>query len=189
MGTKDVCKEYVALMQTDEGLNQLEPLNLESDSILFACLTDYADPYADDKSDNSLSLFIILDDYNTLFEKIKIDRKNESVKSFLEYTNSGFNVWNYDEDYNDTAETHDASEESTLEIILYTFSAGVSQEEREKLSKMTPEDIISYEDMLMVNSDYDASRILETYRFAFDENDKEIGSYLNELGYSVDFAA
>jgi hypothetical protein len=189
MGTKDVCKEYVALMQTDEGLNQLEPLNLESDSILFACLTDYADPYADDKSDNSLSSFIILDDYNTLFEKIKIDRKNESVKSFLEYTNSGFNVWNYDEDYNDTAETHDASEESALEIILYTFSAGVSQEEREKLSKMTPEEIISYEDMLMVNSDYDASRILETYRFAFDENDKEIGSYLNELGYSVDLAA
>ena len=41
----------------------------------------------------------------------------------------------------------------------------------------------------MVNSDYDASRILETYRFAFDENDKEIGSYLNELGYSVDLAA
>ena len=72
---------------------------------------------------------------------------------------------------------------------MYTFSAGVSQEEREKLSKMTPEDIISYEDMLMVNSDYDASRILETYRFTFDENDKEISSYLNELGYSVDFAA
>ncbi|MDE6124647.1 MAG: ABC transporter permease [Eubacterium sp.] len=184
VGTHDVYKEYVALMKTDEGLNQLEPFNLESDSVLFAYLSNYDDYYyVDYESDDDFSTFITLDEYHTLFDKMKNDRMNDSTRKFIEYTDSGFYMWYVDyEDY-------DEPEETVSRLILYTFSDSVSQEEREKLSEMTPDEIINYEDMHMLNSDYNAPRILETYEFIFDGNDKETNSYLNELGYKVDFAA
>ena len=74
-------------------------------------------------------------------------------------------------------------------IAFYTFDENVTAEEKEKLSKMTPEEIMNYESMLMINSDYEAPDILNVYHCIISTSDKEVCDYLNELGYNVDFAA
>lgn len=178
VGANDVYQEYAALMQTEEGINQLVSIN--SEDVLFAyAFNDYYYVYDEyeDETDNAFSEYLTLDEYNTIINKIKSDRKNESPATFLESTDSGFTMWELE------------GSEYLFSVAFYSFSENVTAEEKEKLSQMTPEEIVNYENMIMVNSDYDAPDILDAQDYIISSSDKEVCEYLKELGYDLNSVA
>lgn len=185
--SSDIFDEYIALMKTEEALNQTEPYNMPDEDILFIGISAYEAytysedyyyddyQYEDDYDDyyESNSTYIKLDEYGTLFSRIKADRMNESDKMFYSFECPYFYMYNMNQDYTD------------LQITVYSFSEAATEEDREKVRNMSPAEIIKYENNVIETTDYARWVLDEQYINLNSYADSETAEYLEALGYAV----
>ncbi|MCH5316806.1 MAG: hypothetical protein J1E05_02410 [Eubacterium sp.] len=201
--TKDIYDEYIALMQTEEALNQTEPFNFKDEDILFIGVLDYRDDseeqdYDEDYDPYIPSNCISLDEYGTLFDKVIKDRANEPRDMFNSFMfNTAFLLYDIDNHYRvegdsdfDIEDFWEDEEELEFEeyypdyrdasVVVYTYYKDVTDEMKAKLSAMTPEEILAY------NTEYEMLNegflIMDNYIHINAETDDNTIAYLESLG-------
>lgn len=182
-------KEFAAVLKTDECLDQIAPMNY-IDDILFvtADFYEYDEEYLESYNEedyNGDSIdeyeYIQLDDYKPLLDCVKKDMKKD-VDEYNLLTSNGFDPEYYSE-FNEEEDYYDEDEYTVGRLSFYKFSESATEEDKEKLSKMKPEEILSYDINQAYESDYESPYILENVDFLVMETDDNTIKYLERLGY------
>ncbi|MDE5671540.1 MAG: hypothetical protein K2I14_08815 [Eubacterium sp.] len=179
---------FAAVLKTDECLEQIVPVSRSND-ILFIAINNYTEDteivYEDtDFDDNDYDFVysyncIQLDDYKPLFDCIKKDiKKRENTYNFL--MDNGFDS-EYYEKSNEDYGYYDVYEDSVYTITFYRFNASVSDEEKENLLKITPNEMLSYNEKRMVESNYMLDSLFDEYIFIVEKDDNNTVRYLKSI--------
>ena len=170
----DIYEEYIALLQTDEGFNQLENFDLDTDKIIFAEVV-YDEAVFADYMNFSIGIDDIsahIDDYKKLYQCIRKDFQSASPKRLAFYNLSidmdGEEITSFD-DY--------------IVISIYALNDNMDEEHKEKLKEMTTYDeICDYETACLEKQDK-MQAIFFDHVYHISKEDKNTISYLEEMGY------
>ncbi len=164
-------REFAAILKTDECLEQIMPVVLGND-ILFATVDNCDFVY------NYIQC-LQLEDYEPLFECIKKDiKKREHEYNLL--IDNGFTAAYYekwDEDYGYYLE----NEDSVYLVTFYRFSEFATEEEKEKLLKMIPNEMLSYNEKRMTESNYMLDSLFDEYNLIVEKEDNNTISCLENI--------
>ena len=208
--TNDIYDEYIALMQTEEALRQTPQLNLKDEDILFVGVVDYrfedeSDLEYYDADFFEPSEYHVLDEYGTLIDNVVKDKMNEPRDVFEALDqNDAFSVYDPDNHYRDQDDSDfnfgalmngeyndffwDYEEEDDgyypdyhdITITVYGFYDDVTDEMKEKLSGMSPEELLDYEVEYEITGH--GYLISESYINLNIEADTNTVEYLKSLG-------
>lgn len=169
ISTKDILQEYVSLLQTDEGMNLLRDFQMNAKDILFVASEFYSDNDIDNTYYESTVFFENID-YDKLFDCVKKDLQNAEAREFLYSTEINFDYWDiYESD-------------SNYCIYFCAFSKTIPNSVKEKMKKLSPREMLAFEDEYMSQIKYDESWLEKKYFWIFDKNGYT-ATYLKELGY------
>ena len=180
-----VNKKFAALMRTDEFMEDFMNLSYDND-ILFAEIADYNyDVEVDDdelwEDDGFLGTqYVDLKDYGTLLSCIRSDVKHFSDEDLLGlecgFDNTFYKSWDDEEFY--------AEDSYAVDIFINYFSETIPEAEREKMLKMTPEEMRKYNSDYM-EKDFFAEPLFSSSVIGFDSSDSSTIKYLKSLGYKI----
>lgn len=141
-----VMQEYINLIRSEETLSQLEPFNY-GDDIAFIQYEEYSyyEDYNGDTytSDSANIINIPEDKWDDVLQALMQDRLAESDEELL-YTQSFSYLMGYD----------DVNVPDTKGYISFAlYSDEISEEEKEKIKAMTPEQRVNYYNYAMSNDD------------------------------------
>lgn len=179
VNASSVCNEAVEFLKTDECLKQIPPMSFENDEILFI-IADFSDENKEDIQ------YLELGDYKTLTEAVKKDIMNYSGKDFASILNTGFDANFYnDEDFEDDYFSGDliGDSDSLFKITIDRFSPSASKEQREKMSRMRPAEMIRYDNDYVIKNGYEVDYLLDYTDIYVHKSDKNIIKYFESLGY------
>nr|MDE6751739.1 hypothetical protein [Eubacterium sp.] len=174
--------EFAAMLKTDECLNQIVPVTLEND-ILFVAINAYSEDTEVEYTDVDFSYnndfvysYYQLDEYKPLFECMKKDiKKRKNIYNLL--INNGFDS-EYYEKWDEDSGYYLENEDSVYLVTFYRFSDFAAEEEKEKLLKMIPNEMLSYNEKRMMESDYMLDSLFDEYNFIVEKEDNNTVSYL-----------
>lgn len=161
---KCIIDEYIAILKNEEALSQTAPFN-EEDEVLFVLYDPYYttedetafEEYGYSETDsfyvsdeyrlqNDNTVDIPQDMWGQLFDGLMADRLSETDRLFLYNQNISGQIY-YD------ADDLDAYPESIGYISYATLSDGVSEDEKQKILKMTPQERQKYYEYSMTSDD------------------------------------
>lgn len=176
--SSDAHEEYAELLRTEEGLKQIDDLNLNKDNLFFAELEfDYPQTFLCNGEEVSEYAALHLEDYSVLLDLIRKDAVNNiSTEQFL----SRFSSHQF----------HVSSEKvkAVLTIGLYSFNDyNLSEEQKQMFKNMTPGEILNYNQWCLEESHYQVN-LIDTYYFNVTKDNKEILDFIKDYGYSFDEA-
>ena len=188
--------EFAAVLKTDECLDQISPMNLGND-IIFVTVEHYdgTDVYdyteedyfevIDEDYDDVVNNYdsLVLDDYSALLDCIKKDFKKTDYDDVI-LSENGFDpdyFKQWSEDILDS-ETGEAAE-TGFSLAFYSFNENATEEEKAKMLKMRPEEMINYDMQRVTDSGYELDYLLENCTYNFTESDNNTIKYLESKGY------
>lgn len=178
VNASSVYNEAAEFFKTDECLKKLPPMNFENEDVLFI-IADFSD-------DNRKNIqYIELDEYKTLMEAIEKDIKNYSSKDFVLRMSTGFSADFYnDEDFDDNYFLGDFEEPNLLfKITIDKFSDSATKEHKEKMRRMSPDEMIKYDNDNVIKNNYKVDYLLDYTVVNVRKSDKNIIRYFESLGY------
>ena len=126
-----------------------------------------------------------LDDYSRILDCIKQDLKKTEDYDFLYacgFDTTCFEFGNEDEEqkfyFGD-----DSDENLAYTLVFYKFNKEISAEYKEKLLKMEPNEMLSYDEKRRMESDYELDSCFDECIFNVNKTDKNTLSYLEKQGY------
>ena len=193
--------EFADMIKTDECLNQIEPMNYGNDIIFFTITKNSDEPFDPDADyeaeDDDLGFdtsaydyvyaddWMQLDDYSRILDCIKQDLKKTEDYDFL--YECGFDTTWFE--YGDEEEEQkfyfgdDSDENLAYTLAFYKFNKEISAEYKEKLLKMEPNEMLSYDEKRRMESDYELDSCFDECIFNVNKTDKNTLSYLAKQGY------
>lgn len=174
VNASSVYEEAAEFFKTEECLKQIPPMSFENEEILFI-IADFSD---DNKEDIR---YLELDEYQTLMKAVEKDIKNYSAKDFISTLNAGFDA-NF---YNDENFSDNLIEESDFlfKITIDKFSDSAAKEQKEKMRRMRPDEMIRYDNDYVIKNDYEVDYLLDYTDIYVHKSDKNIIKYFESLGY------
>lgn len=177
---------FADVLKTDECLDQVAPINFGKD-ILFAEVSAYVSPYDDTIDEDAIQKkdtkhgYLQLDDYSTFLECVKKDLKSTDYIYAL-LSDNGFDPEHY-EFYSDDMTAFDERKDAICTVGFYKFEADAPKEEKEKMLKMSPKEMVAYDEKRVQDSGYELNYLLESSYYDFAKSDKNTMKYLASKGY------
>ncbi|MDE6660178.1 MAG: ABC transporter permease [Eubacterium sp.] len=177
---------FADVLQTDECLDQVAPINFGND-ILFAEVSAYVSPYTDTIDANMLQEkdtkhgYLKLDDYSAFLKCVKKDLKTTDY-TFSLLSDNGFSP-EYYKFYSDDMTAFDERKDAVCSVAFYKFKDDAPKEEKEKMLKMSPAEMVAYDEKRVEDSDWELSYLLESFYYDFAKSDKNTMKYLASKGY------
>lgn len=180
--------EFADVLKTDECLNQISPVNFGKD-VLFLEISPYISPIYEDvmpteetaKTDDISYSYLKLDDYSAFLECVKKDlKKTDYVYTLL--TENGFSPEYYKE-WNEEMINFGERKDAVCTVTFYKFKADAPEEEKEKMIKMSPEDMQAYDEKRVQDSGYELDYLLDNFSYSFVKSDHNTMKYLESKGY------
>ena len=206
VGTMDVYQEYIDLMKTEEAIRQTVSDFFKDKEIMYMGIDEYAsdEEMEDENYDWELypyirpTVYVSLDEYDTLLDMIVKDRLNEPESVFADLgLSSAFdifdlndyyrdeNFWSLgfdeDEDDEDETEVNDYVDYRDISIRVSVLSENATEEQKELLKNMTAEEMAEYEDKIF-NGFYDHYPFDSIYIHLNRNTDTNTVEYLKSLG-------
>lgn len=166
-----VYNEVAELFKTEEILNLIAPMSYKDDEILFVIVhKNYGDKYYK------------LDKYDALMNAVKKDMLNSSNRDFLNSIDlNGFDSDFYNED--EISEDFSYVPDSVFTFTIDKFSDSASKEQREKMSRMSPSEMIRYDNDYVIENEYTVDYLLEYTDIYVLESYENIIKYFESLEY------
>ncbi|MBD5082914.1 MAG: hypothetical protein HDT34_01900 [Clostridiales bacterium] len=181
VSSEQIYKEYVSLLQTDEGLNQVEDFDIDPDEIIFAEVAYDEDIFADyvNFSIGIDDISAHIDDYKKLYQCIRMDWQKASPRrfAFSKLNAHMLSVYN-EEDFADVSET-----EGFIEIVICAFNENMNEKQKADVEKMTTYDEIRDYEAACLEKQDKMEAIFFNHVYLISYEDENTISYLKELGY------
>ena len=187
--------EFAAVLKTDECLDQISPINIGNGIIFVAVehyddtdvIYDYEEDYLEEIDEDYADVVnnydsLVLDDYSALLDCIKKDFKKTDYDDVI-LSENGFDPEYYKQWSEDIVVGETEAGETGVLLAFYSFNENASEEEKAKMLKMRPEEMIDYDMQRVIESDYELDYLLENCSYSFTESDSNKIKYLESKGY------
>lgn len=174
VSTKDILDEYVGVYKTDEGIDRLGVFRFYPEDILFVTATEVSWDTLEETSYDDIN-FIENADVSKLCECIKKDLKNADSDRFIDETIISVNMGDM---YDTSTKYEDMGDgDGFLCLGFYRFSRYINKDNKEKLEKLSPKEI------LKANDEQTGVWLEDDYFYINTDEDTNTVSYLKQLGY------